>query len=245
MMDSYKILGVNCDSTLEEINKAYEEKLQQINNEVVNEKNAEAFKKVLKEAYDELTKERSNEDTLVMSKEEFNRFLEEEQEDYDDYYEDDYYYNEVDDKEKYKRKRRTSRSKGRRKKEKREPSRVREEERDYRREFDDNDIDLPWYISIPLKIAALPFIIILSIIVMIMDILNVALWTVTKILILGSVAVAAIYGYQVYSNMAIVRYEIFAGCAAVFILSIILPLVFKTMSKPLKVMNNKLKAFVF
>ena len=247
-MNSYELLGVGSDSSLEEIKDSYEKKLRQIDKEVVNEKNAEAFKKVLKEAYDELTEKASNEDTIVMSKEEFNKLLEEEQEEYDDYDEDgydDYSYDEVRHKEKQRRERRTSRNRTKRKKKKREPSRPRREEQEYSREFDDEDIDLPWYISIPLKIAALPFVIILSIIIMIFDILNAALWAVTKILILGSVAVAAIHGYQVYSGMSLVRYEVFVGCAGVFVLSIILPLIFRTLPKPLKIMNNKLKAFVF
>ena len=244
MMDSYEVLGVSKDSSLEEIEDVYESKLRQIDKEVVNEKNAESFKKLLKEAHDDLIRlNTSNENTVVMSKEEFNKMLEEEQSEDDNYY-DEYgydektYYEERENRKK--RDKRSSRNKKDRRKRER-TLRDREEERNY---SDYDDIDLPWYISIPLKIVALPVIIIFSIIIFIFEMLNAVLWAVTKILILASAAVAAIHGYQVYTGMNI-RYEVFAGCAGVFLLSIILPIIFKTLPKPLKIMNNKLKAFVF
>lgn len=234
-MDNYEILGVSKDSSMEEIQDAYEWKLKQIDKEVVNEKNAEAFKKVLHDAYEGLMKNNCDENTIVMTKEEFNRLIMEEEE--NDYYDDEKSRREI--KSKKSKKKRNSRNK----KASNDNSRNRREKTDYR-EYK-KESDFPWYLELPLKILALPIIIVLSVILFIFDTINIALWAVTKLLIIGSIAVAAIHGYQIYSGISLIRYDIFAACAAVFIISIILPAILRISPKPLEIINNKLKAFVF
>lgn len=257
-MNSYEILGVNKDSSLEEIKKAYEGKVKKIDEEVVDEKKSKAFKKVLTDAYNELAISKNvDESTIVMSKEEFYKLSEDDDYYYDndeyedDYYDDDYEYDDEDDysdryyEEKNKRKRSSSSSRNKNKRKRRKDKMPSEDEEKYNHYDREHDIDMPWYIALPLKVVAFPVIVILSIIIMIMDVLNMALWIVTKLLIIGSVAVAAIHGYQIYSGISLIKYEIFAACLGVFVVSIILPLIFKTIPKPLKIINNKLKAFVF
>lgn len=248
-MDNYEILGVDKDSSMEEIKNAYETKIKQIDNEVSNKKNAEAFKKVLKDAYDSLITDNSNENTLIMTKEEFEELSKKEEEEYyDDYGYDDYdYYDEDEYEEDRRRRKERNKREKRRKRQKRNRDKDYEDERDRRYDSynEEREDFLPWYIKLPLKILALPFVIIFSVILFIFDIINAALWAVTKILIVASIVAAGGLIYLYYNGMLELRTDLLTVCGAVFLVSIILPAIVKAIPKPLQIINNKLKAFVF
>lgn len=270
-LDNFEVLGVNKNSSLEEIKLAYENKVKNIDRQVMNERNAKAFKKVLKDAYDGIISNKSvlNESghpldsTTVMNKDEIDELLHSAEDDYydDDYddYDDDYDdyddYEEEKVKKRVKKKRRSSSSTSSRKKRKGKDDDDRERSKNKKK----NDIEkeskkhhhkeesngLLSIFLIPLKLLAVPIIIVLSVIILILDLISVAVWIVSKVLLIASIAVASVYGYQVYIGSAPMRYDLFAACGAAFILGILLPLIIKIFRAPLKEINNSLKDFVF
>lgn len=282
-MDNYEILGISKDTSMEEVKAAYEERLYEIDNEVVNRKNAKAFKKVLKYAYEDINNKSSIEDTLVMTKEDFRNAMKQagfkDIDEEDDYYEDDcdeyteedynYYYGEdnsdnqeessYEDESDYRinevpRQRRSSRYSKKnkhknKKKAKKNNTRTREYDRRrseiYRDEEDIEDNKMPWLIKFPLSVLAIPFIVVLAIILFICDILNVILSIIAKLLIFASVVGGVAYGLAVYKEMLPLDNRAFVICGVVFILSLIVPPVLEVIFKPLEILNNKLKAFVF
>jgi uncharacterized membrane protein len=255
-MDNYEVLGVGKNSSKEEIKLAYENKVKNIDEQVVNKKNADAFKKVLKEAYDGISSSSSalnnngqaSENTMVMSKEELNKLLDSAKEEDEYNYYDDY----QDKKSSKKREKKTSSSSGKNKKKKhgnngksKENSNNRKRKSDGETDHEKEELGLLSILLIPFKILALPVIIVLSVIIFILDLISAAIWIVSKVLLVASVAAASIYGYQVYTGSADIRYDVIAACGAAFIASICLPLVPKVLTKPLKLINDTLKDFVF
>ena len=59
-MDSYSILGIEKESSMEDIEKAYIDKISKIKKEVKNEKNAAAFEAVLTKAYNDILSQKEN-----------------------------------------------------------------------------------------------------------------------------------------------------------------------------------------
>ena len=86
-MNYYEILGVAKGASKIEIEEAYNEKVNQIKNEVKNENNAASFIKILTEAYEHLIDDYHNEI--------YENETEEQAE--DDYYEDEYYEDDEND----------------------------------------------------------------------------------------------------------------------------------------------------
>lgn len=98
---------------------------------------------------------------------------------------------------------------------------------------------------IPLKILVLPVIAILSILIFICKIINISSWLVSKVIIVGAIAIAAIHGYRIYIGQVAREYNIFVACGIGFIVSIFLPSIVRILPNTLQGINNSLKDFVF
>ncbi len=57
-MEHYKILGVDKNTSMEEITKAYEDRINKFKEEIEDEKRAKSFIKVFDEAYEKIKEER-------------------------------------------------------------------------------------------------------------------------------------------------------------------------------------------
>ena len=68
-MESYKILGIDENASMEEVRQAYENKVNEIKKEIINEKRAKAFIEVFDNAYEEIKVEKekiqSQETTVI------------------------------------------------------------------------------------------------------------------------------------------------------------------------------------
>ena len=100
-------------------------------------------------------------------------------------------------------------------------------------------------VLIPLKILALPIIAVLTLLGIICKVLSVSSWIVSKIIIIGAIAISAIHGYRIYTGQIPREYNIFVICAIGFIISIFLPSVLKLISSSVDTSNKALKGFVF
>ena len=98
---------------------------------------------------------------------------------------------------------------------------------------------------IPFKILALPIIVILTLLSIICKVLSVSSWIVSKVIIIGAIAISAIHGYRIYTGQIPREYNIFVICAIGFIISIFLPSVLKLISSSVDTSNKALKGFVF
>lgn len=98
---------------------------------------------------------------------------------------------------------------------------------------------------IPLKILVLPVIAILSIVIFICKIISISSWLVSKVIIVGAIAIAAIHGYRIYIGQVAREYNIFLACGIGFIVSIFLPSIVRILPNTLQGINNSLKDFVF
>ena len=287
-MDSYSILGIEKESSMEDIEKAYIDKISKIKKEVKNEKNAVAFEAVLTKAYNDILKEKGNIDEeqelaeeaidCEMDDLEYDEYEEYDDLDYEDfedgqvldketYYKvfeeyDDYYDHKPKKRKKKKTKRRTN-SKGEKNKKVKENHRLDDEYDKYNGKQDKSDeiynryegknvkrvkekkgINLFSILLLPLKIIIFPIIIVLSILLILLKLISFATWIVSKVLIIASISVASIHGYQIYMG-ATMDVRIFIFAAAVAILSIFIPYIVKTMPAIIEAINNKLKDFVF
>lgn len=259
-MDCYEILGVDKDSSIEELKKAYEKKVSKIETEVSNKKNADAFLKVLEEAYKDAlfqvtttSKEKGQAfgDTVMFTDDELNEIR-------SDYYDEDLCYDEepydedIYEEEKRsnrKRKRRHSNSNAKRKKGNKEKDRDKDKidnkknlkkgEEENRTKKESNILLLPF------KIIVFPIIIILSIIIFILKFIDAIIWIATKILLIASIAGASIYGYEVYCGRIYMDIRVFIICGGIFILSVILPYITGSVPNLLSGINNSLKNFIF
>lgn len=100
-------------------------------------------------------------------------------------------------------------------------------------------------VLIPLKILALPIIAVLTLLGIICKVLSVSSWIVSKMIIIGAIAISAIHGYRIYTGQIPREYNIFVICAIGFIISIFLPSVLKLISSSVDTSNKALKGFVF
>lgn len=100
-------------------------------------------------------------------------------------------------------------------------------------------------VLIPLKILALPIIAVLTLLGIICKVLSVSSWIVSKMIIIGAIAISAIHGYRIYTGQIPREYNIFVICAIGFIISIFLPSVLKLISSSVDTSNKVLKGFVF
>ena len=100
-------------------------------------------------------------------------------------------------------------------------------------------------VLIPLKILALPIIAVLTLLGIICKVLSVSSWIVSKMIIIGAIAISTIHGYRIYTGQIPREYNIFVICAIGFIISIFLPSVLKLISSSVDTSNKALKGFVF
>lgn len=261
-MENYKILGVDENASMEEIDRAYENKVNEIKKEIVNEKRAKAFIKVFNKAYEEIKLEREKnqyKDKLVNDFNK-NRLNESTQNNFKrDIRSDNNNFEYDDEKEETKKKSKKSSSKNslinKQKSDKKKPSKDKDMERNkekYKRAADrkvmnkkKGEVDtVSKVIQILLKIIALPIIAMLSIIIFLCKIISLISWIATKIIIIAAIAVAAIHGYQVYIGQPM-YYEVFVLCAIAFLVSLFLPSIVKVVPSILAKINDKLKDFVF
>ena len=250
MTDYYKLLGVEKNSSREEIKEAYEKQVEKIKKEVVNEKRLNQFLKLFDEAYEALIDLKENQlanenDTLIINQQEVQKKLENDK--------NDNCINKSNSKNKGRsssKKKNNFTERGIHKnKDKKKKLNENKEEKDRRPKTTEkkplnNTKKTLNLIMLPFKIIALPIIAILSVIILILQIINIISWIATKLLIIGSISVGAIHLYQVKLGQA-VNYKILILAGSVLLASFFLPYILKFMLKILKTLNDALKGFVF
>ncbi|GAA0771794.1 hypothetical protein GCM10008908_16770 [Clostridium subterminale] len=258
-MEYYKILGVDENASMEEIKKAYEDKVNKFKKEIEDERRAKSFIKVFDEAYEKIKEEREknkSKQTVIIDNqaEDLNKHLnndfdKENSNGYEDF--NEYEQESTVSKEK-KRSSSKSTSIGKRKGAKKKSTVDRENIKSEKQSKNDNSrkagsnkkSSAPSLTQLPLKILFMPVVAILSIIIFLCKILNIISWIASKIIIIAAIAISAIHGYQIYIGHAI-QYKIFVLCAVGFVVSLFLPSILKILVSTLSKVNNKLKKFVF
>lgn len=252
-MEHYKILGVDKNASMEEITKAYEDRINKFKEEIEDEKRAKSFIKVFDEAYEKIKEEREqNQQTVIIDnqvKDLNNNFHKNDSNSYENF--NEYEQESIVSKEK---KRASSKStsirKQKRSKKKSAEDRdniksEKQSKRDSSRKAGSNKKSSESSLTqLPLKILLMPVVAILSIIIFLCKILNIISWIASKIIIIAAIAISAIHGYQIYIGHAI-KYKIFVLCAVGFVVSLFLPNILKILVSTLSKVNNKLKKFVF
>jgi cation transport ATPase len=251
MTDYYKVLGVEKNASKEEIKEAYENQVEKIKKEVVNEKRLNEFLKLFEQAYEALNSLEESQlidknATLIMNTQEVQKEL------------------EVNNKSNDYIPRNNSKSKGRssstkknkftqkgvsKNKDNKNKLKDNKEEKDRKekaleKSSKSNTKQIGDLFMLPFKILALPLIAILSLIILLLQIVNVVSWIATKLLIVGAISVGAIHLYQVKLG-EIINYNILILAASVLLASFFLPYILKFMLKVFRKLNNVLKDFVF
>lgn len=258
-MEHYKILGVDKNASMEEITKAYEDRINKFKEEIEDEKRAKSFIKVFDEAYEKIKEEREKnkgQQTVIIDNqvENLNKHL---NNDFDknnsNVYEE---FNEYDQESTVSKEKKKSSSKNtsirNQKRTKKKSTGDRENikskkqsKRDSSRKAGSNKKSSESSLTqLPIKILLMPVVVILSIIIFLCKILNIISWIASKIIIIVAIAISAIHGYQIYIGHAI-KYKIFVLCAVGFIVSLFLPSILKILVSTLSKVNSKLKKFVF
>jgi cation transport ATPase len=252
-MEHYKILGVDENASMEEIKKAYEDKVNKFKEEIEDERRAKSFIKVFDEAYEKIKEEREknkSQQTVIIDNqvEDLNKHL---NNDFDKDNSNEYEQESTVSKEK---KRSSSKStsirkqKGAKKKSTGDRDNIesqKQSKRDNNKKVGRNKRNSSSSLTqLPLKILLMPIIAILSIIIFLCKIVNLISWVASKIIIIAAIAISAIHGYQIYIGHAI-QYKIFVLCALGFVVSLFLPSILKMLVSTLSKVNNKLKKFIF
>lgn len=97
---------------------------------------------------------------------------------------------------------------------------------------------------LPLKIIAVPIIIILSIIIFLCKIISIVSWIASKVVIVGGIGLGAIHVYQVYLGQAADKKLLVLAATAV-VVSFFLPSILRVIPNILGSLNKGLKDFVF
>jgi len=251
MTDYYKLLGVEKNASKEEIKEAYEKQVEKIKKEVVNEKRLDQFLNIFKQAYEALNDLEENQlndenATLIMNQQEVQKELKTDKK-------SDNYLN-----------RNNSKSKGRsvnrknndltergvsKNKDKRNKSNDNKEKKGRKpkaaeKRLKSNTKQIFDLLTLPFKILNLLLIGILTLIVILLQIINIISWIVTKVLIVGSISVGAIHLYQVKLGKDI-NYNILILAGSVLVASFFLPYALKFLLKVFEKLNNLLKKFTF
>lgn len=258
-MEHYKILGVDKNASMEEITKAYEDKVNKFKEEIEDEKRAKSFIKVFDEAYEKIKEEREknkSQQTVIIDNqaEDLNKHLNNDfDKDNSNGYED---FNEYEQESTVNKEKKRSSSKStsirKEKRAKKKSTGDRDNIKSEKQSKNDNSkkagsnkkSSAPSLTQLPLKILFMPVVAILSIIIFLCKILNIISWIASKIIIIAAIAISAIHGYQIYIGHAI-QYKIFVLCALGFVVSLFLPSILKILVSTLSKVNNKLKKFVF
>lgn len=258
-MEHCKILGVDKNASMEEITKAYEDRINKFKEEIEDEKRAKSFIKVFDEAYEKIKEEREKnkgQQTVIIDNqvENLNKHL---NNDFDKNNSNGYEeFNEYDQESTVSKEKKKSSSKNtsirNQKRTKKKSTGDRENikskkqsKRDSSRKAGSNKKSSESSLTqLPIKILLMPVVVILSIIIFLCKILNIISWIASKIIIIVAIAISAIHGYQIYIGHAI-KYKIFVLCAVGFIVSLFLPSILKILVSTLSKVNSKLKKFVF
>lgn len=258
-MEHYKILGVDKNASMEEITKAYEDKVNKFKEEIEDEKRVKSFIKVFDEAYEKIKEEREknkSQQTMIKDNqvENLNKHL---NNDFDKNNSNGYdYFNKYEQESTVSKEKKRSSSKStsirKQKRDKKKSTVDRENIKSEKQSKNDNSrkagsnkkSSAPSLTQLPLKILFMPVVAILSIIIFLCKILNIISWIASKIIIIAAIAISAIHGYQIYIGHAI-QYKIFVLCAVGFGVSLFLPSILKILVSTLSKVNNKLKKFVF
>ncbi|OOM81411.1 DnaJ domain-containing protein [Clostridium sp. BL-8] len=250
MTDYYELLGVDKNASKEEIKEAYEKQVKNIKEEVVNEKRLKQFLKTFDEAYEALNSMEKNilkdeNATLIINPQEVQKELE-------DNNKSPNYLNVNDYKRKDRRaggRNETFTKDGVLKKEDKKNKLNGEKEKKGRsqkiaeKKSKNNNKSVLNLLMLPFKILALPVIAVLSVIILLLQIINIISWIATKILIVGSISAGAIHLYQVKLGQPI-NYNILILAGLVLLTSFFLPYILKFVLKILQKINDTLKGFV-
>lgn len=239
-MEHYKILGVDENASMEEIKKAYEDKVNKFKEEIEDERKAKSFIKVFDEAYEKIKEEREK------NKSQQTMIIDNQVEDFNEYEQEP----TVSKEKKRSSSKSTSIRKQKRAKKKSTGDRdniksQKQSKRDNNKKVGSNQRNSSSSLTqLPLKILLMPIIVILSMIIFLCRIVNLISWVASKIIIIAAIAISAIHGYQIYIGHAI-QYKIFVLCALGFVVSLFLPSILKMLVSMLSKVNNTLKKFAF
>ena len=247
-MENYKILGIDENASMEEVRQAYENKVNEIRREIVNEKRAKAFIEVFDKAYEEIKIEKDNLqnlETTVINIKKFNS----EQNTKNNTSTNDFKENKDNLKNNNKKKKSSSTNSLKNSDKKSSKSTNKDKinrgnNNKKRKVKKEDDSSIGTLIKSIFKILAVPVIVILTIVIFLCKVINLISWIATKVIIVGAIAIAAIHGYQVYIGQPM-YYEIFIGCAIAFLIALLLPSILKIVPSLLEKINNKLKDFAF
>lgn len=238
-MEHYKILGIDENASMEEVKRAYENKVNQFKEDIKDEKRLKSFIKEFNKAYEEIIKEREKGESIkprtTNSRVRDSRQYSKNRDDYEE--------------ERIVRK-------GSGRQSSRNPSTKRRSNRNKQSRDNDKNYEKRIVkrrkessskgsaIQLPLKILALPVIFILSIVIFLCKIINAISWVASKVIIIAAISASAIHGYQIYIGHAVI-YEVFIISAIAFIAALFLPSILKVVPSALGGINDRLKRFVF
>ena len=250
-MESYKILGIDENASMEEVRQAYENKVNEIKKEIINEKRAKAFIEVFDNAYEEIKVEKEkiqSQETTVINIKKINSEQNSKNDISTNKFEEDeetFKNNKIKKKPSSIKSSRNNYNKSIKSGNKDKKDNLKRRNNNKKRELKKEDnSSIGTLIQFILKVLALPIIVILTILIFLCKVINLISWIVTKIIIIGSIAAASIHGYQVYIGQPM-YYEIFIGCAIAFLVALLLPSILKIVPSLLEKINNKLKDFAF
>lgn len=266
-MNHYEILGVSENTSKEEIQKAYESRLNKIKAEVTNERRTKLFVGALNSAYEALMKDikekeaiinsLNNDDedkfkTVVMDSKEVEREIKKQQAVYEEREENSSKKNTKSkgssgSSSKNRAKKPSSNDNEKNKKDKQEDNEKKKKNRPEKVvvESDNNGgksvLNL---LMLPLKIIALPIIVVLSILIFICKTINLISWIASKVIIVGAIGLGAIHLYQIHLGQVPDKNLLIVAAIAI-IVSFFLPYILRIIPKTLGAINDMLKSFVF
>lgn len=257
-MKHYRILDVDENASMKEVKRAYENKVNKFKEDIKDEIILKKFIKTFDKAYEEIKAERQanqNEETVLMNakqvdskeylKSSFDRGNRSKYDDFEDYEEE-----VLVSREKKKSSSKNTSTKNKNSKKKKSSKNINKDKaeekcnRDNTRKKVVKEENKASWIQLPLKILAVPVIAILSVIIFLLTIVNLLSWIASKLMIIGSIAISAIHGYQIYLGQA-AEYKVFILSALAFTIALFLPSILKPAISMLSKLNNKLKRFVF
>lgn len=252
-MEHYKILGVDKNATMEEITKAYENKISEFKRDINDERRAKAFIKVFDKAYEDIKLERASlkaNNTMVSGVDEFNTLQHFDKDQKRESVKIEGYNSRVKPKKKTSsnkssvKKKNSSRStsdKGSNTK-KVEDKNITKKKRNVKEKKESSIVIT--LLQLPIKAVALVLIVVLSIILLICKVISFASWLASRAIMAAAIGGASIHGYQIYIGH-VARYDIFILCAAAFIVALFLPTIVKVVPSIIGGVNDKLKSYVF
>lgn len=248
-MENYKILGVDESASMEEVRRAYENKVKEYSENIKDEKRAKAFIKVFDKAYEEIKLERSRnqyQQTMIMNSKEVDSRQNSKNLDRDN--NEEYEEESTATKRKKKSSSRNVKSKNQNNKNKsKNNDKSKEEKRSNSRKEGSKkkkeSSSTSELIKLPLKIVILPIVALLSLVIFLCKIVSLISWIASKVVMIAAIAASAIHGYQIYIGHA-AQYKIFIISGIAFIVALFLPIVLKTLISILESINNGLKKLI-